>query len=367
MKISVLKEDIEKLVKNAYRFASNRSQLPILENLVFRTNKTKLIILATNLEISFNGSIGAKVDEEGEISIPANIMLELVSKINSEKINFETDGEVVKVSANNFNAEIAGMNTSDFPTIPDTGGKQTFKIDLAKFCSGLNKVMFSVSRDETRPVLTGVLTYFDTQYLYFVSSDGFRLSQKKIKFDGKSVISDNLIIPKMIFLEILRMKDVGEFLEVSYEKEQSQVIFRLGDCVLSSRLIEGSFPDFSKIIPKEVKTTVEVEKKDLSEVISTAGIFARDSANVIKIDISNDMVKVLSESAKSGKQESQVEAKVDGVDQLVSFNFHFIEEFLGAVEKGVRIKLNDSNSAGVFEDIGDADYLHIIMPVRMED
>lgn len=368
MKFIVLKTDIERLIKNAYRFASNRSQLPILENVVIRANKTKVFALSTNLEISFFGSIGAKVVEAGEIAIPANILMELTNKINSEKIEFEAEADIVKITGGGFKGNVSGMNTSDFPMIAEELTQNKFNLNLSEFCDALNSILFSVSRDDTRPVLTGVLMYFDSSYLYMVSSDGFRLSQNKMGFNGKGVVSDNLIIPKPIFSEIIKMKDESEEIGISYEKEASQVVFKIGENVISSRLIEGNFPDFNKIIPKQTKTTIELSNLDFKEGVGMAGIFARDSANVIKLDVNKDGVKIISESAKSGSQESVIEAKVTGVDQLISFNYRYIEEVLGVCKgEGVIVKLVDSTSPGVFTDIKNPNYMHIIMPVRMED
>ena len=331
MKTQVLQENLSKALSICTRFTSSRIQIPVLANILFKTNKNKLSLLATNLETSIAISIGAKVTKEGDITIPARVINEIVSNLNPGQIDLETEKDILKVKTSNFQSVITGLNSSDFPNIPSETGVDSFKIESKDLLDALFSVLFAVSSDETRPVLTGVLVIFTKEFLTFVATDGFRLSQKKIK--NQNIKEERkLILPKSVLVELSRVVE-SENVTFSYKKSDNQLILGLDDMVLSSRIIEGEFPDFERIIPKETKIKVSLDKDDLLKSVKLAGVFARDSANVVKLTVSKNNLEVSAESSQSGSQKNQLDAKIDrdfSDSFTIAFNYRFLEDFLNA-------------------------------------
>lgn len=369
MKLKALQENLKQAVSLTSRFASSKAQLPVLGNILLKAEKGSLILSATNLELSVSVSIGADVSKEGNITIPAKTLSDIVSNLNPSAVELECNKERVKITSGQFNSNISAMNASDFPLVPSSLGKAVVKIDREGLYDSLQKVLYSASVDETRPVLTGVLVKFGSNAVTFVATDGFRLSVKTLmvgSFDEK----ESLILPKNALSELIRISSEEKTIGLNYRKKDNQVVFGLEDVVLGSRVIEGNFPDYEKIIPKVSKIKVNLAKDDLMQTVKLAGVFARDSANTIKFLIEKNGLVVTSESSKSGSQKTKVDAKVEGEigkdGFSIAFNYKFIEDFLGCVEgESVDMEFSETNSPGVFRDPSDKDFLHLIMPVRL--
>jgi DNA polymerase-3 subunit beta len=369
MKLQVLQENFSKSLSVASRFSSSKVQLPVLANILLTAKKNKLLIQATNLETSISLSVGAKIEKEGDITIPARVLTDLVTNIGPGQLILESDKEQLTIKASGFNSTIAGMNTSDFPDIPTTAGGDSFKMSAADIAGALSKVLFAVSVDETRPVLTGVLFVIKGGKLNMVATDGFRLSVNTINIGVKST-NEKLILPKNALSELARLSTDENDIVFSYKKSESQAISEISDAVLTSRVIEGEFPDYERIIPKDSATKISVDKDDMLRSVKLASVFAKDSANVIKLSVKKTSISVSAESSQSGNQETSVDAKVEGdLDKkglTIAFNYRFLEDFLNSVEnKDVSVELNEANSPAIFKDPEDKNFLHIIMPVKV--
>lgn len=369
MKLQILQENLEKAVNITTRFASTKAQLPILGNILLSVRKSKIYISSTNLEISASVQVGAKVDEEGEISIPAKVMADLISNLPKETIDIDSDKEQLKISTNGFSSTILGMNATDFPNVPNIiEEKDSISFPKKELSESLNKVSFATSTDETRPILTGVLFILEEGKLSLVSTDGFRLSKKTIVVPSLKGKNKSVVIPKGVLLEIGRGIFVSDNILVKLEENEKQAIFGLDDTVLTSRLLEGEYPNFEKIIPKESTIKISLDKEELLRAVKLASIFARESANVIKIKVLKESIKISAESGQAGSQETKVDAKVEGEikDFEIAFNFRYLEEFIhSVVGEEIAMEFLNSTSAGVFKDTSDPNYIHLIMPVKI--
>lgn len=375
MKFKVLQEELSKALSIAVRFTNVRAQLPVLANVLISAQKNKLIVSATNLENSISIPIGAKVDTQGEITVPSKAFSDIVSNLASGTVSFLVDKEKLKISSANFNSTLAGMNAADFPVVPQVVGKSTFKLAVKNILEALSLVLFSASVDETRPVLTGVLLLIKPNSLQLVATDGFRLSQIKLKifYKGKAL---KVILPKNVLSELIRLSSDDQDIKFEYKVKESQVVFATDGAVLASRTIEGEFPDYNKIIPKTAKITLNLDREELLRAVKLASVFARDSANVVKMRVKKDSVEIFAESSSAGNQTTSIDAKVDtelaksakSKDLLeIAFNYRFLEDLLNALKcEDLHINLTDSNSPAVFTDPGDKDFLHLIMPVRLQ-
>ena len=291
-------------------------------------------------------------------------------------MNLSSDKEHLKITTGNFSSTLAGMNSSDFPSVPQVVGGNAITFPKVDFLKSLTSTLFAASTDEPRPVLTGVLLIFDTSgkknILTFVATDGFRLSKKQMRLDAKISISiqERLILPKNSLSELLRLSSEEENLKFTFSEKESQIIFGVGESVLSSRIIEGEFPDYERIIPKETVSKLTLDREELHRAVKLASVFARDAANVVKLTVGKDFLEISAENSQSGSQEMKIDAKVegDGKNLKIAFNYRFLEDFLNSVGgEEIQIELGGPNSPGVFTDSKDPDYLHLIMPVRIQD
>jgi len=374
MKLQILQENLEKAVSISSRFASSKAQLPILGNILLSTHKTKIHVSSTNLEISASVQVGAKIEEEGEISVPAKVISELVENLPRETISLVGDKEQLKISSVGFSSTILGMNSSDFPKIPNAINKEkSISFTQDDLVKALSQVLFSTSLDETRPVLTGVLFLFSKSKLSLVATDGFRLSRKILNIDTPLGGENKVIIPKSVLGELSRLNSEGEPILFALQEKDKQVVFGMGGVVLGSRLLEGEYPDFEKIIPKSSVVKILLDKEELLRAVKLASIFARESASIVKIKILKDSIKISAESSSAGSQETSVDAKIEKSSPEpaegfeIAFNYRFLEDFLHSVAgEEVKMEFSGVSSAGVFTDSNDSSYLHLIMPVKIQ-
>jgi DNA polymerase III subunit beta len=371
MKVTVLQEDFSKALAIASRFTSPKVQLPVLANVLLTAEKNSLLLSATNLEISVCLSTGCEIEEEGSITIPARTLFDIVTNLAKGKVTLETKGDTVSINAKGFKSTVTGMNASDFPGVPKMLGKISFPLSSKDFSDALSKVMPAVSIDESRPILTGVLFIFNEAKMQLVATDGFRLSKKALSTESKG--DSRIIVPKGILAELIRLKDEDEKIELSYTKEDNQLIVRVGKSIISSRLIDGDFPDFERIIPKSTTMAITLGTADFARAVKIASVFARDSANVVKLKVNKKSVEVMAESSQKGNQSTELDADVkvsgDVSDNFViAFNCKFLEDFINsAAGDEIEIDCTDPSAPCVFKDLSSPEFLHIIMPIRLQN
>lgn len=368
MDLIVLQQNLAKSLNTATHFVSNKAALPILSNVVLSAKSNKLTIKATNLEMSFSVDIGAQVKTEGSIALPAKSLSDLINNLNKSQIELKTNDESLLINSDNFEGKMSGINISDFPQIPETLNiESTVEISKESFFETLSSVLFSCSQDEGRPILTGVLFLFSSNTLTVVSTDGFRLSKKTITLNQKNEIPDfKMIVPRNILMEILKLSQDGESIFFKFIEEENQVVFKISDIVLSSRIIQGDFPNFDKIIPKEEVFSVSCSREELHRATKLASVIARESSFAGKLRVIGKGLEIVSESSSLGAhQKNIIEAKTKGGDFEIIFNLKFIEDFL-TTQKGesIDIVFRDTTSPGIFRDPNNPNYLHLIMPVR---
>lgn len=375
MKVSVLQENFSKALNTVSRTIAPKATLPILSNLLLTTDKGRLKLASTNLETGINLWTGAKIEKEGAITIPARALTEFVASLPAGKIDLEVKESTLFLSSNSFKASFTGMAASEFPKIPSFSGRQVLSFESQTLPQVLSQVVFAASSDEGRPVLTGVLLKKEGKGISLVATDGYRLSIKKVA-KASSLLKEDLLIPAKTLLEVARVSqetrsDEEEKIKVGLTKEKNQVIFLLPDVELSSRLIEGEFPDFTKIIPTSSTNKASFDKEEFLRAAKIASIFAREQANIVKlkIDPSADggRVRVSSETPQLGTNESEIEAKVEGDSLEIAFNCRFLLDFLGNMtDEEIILETNDPLSPGVFKGGADPTFVHIIMPVRIQ-
>lgn len=368
MKAQVLQETFTKTLSVALRFTAARAQLPILGNILLKTKANKLILSATNLETSYCGFLGAKVEGEGEITIPAKALTEIVANLKSGTVQLETEKEQLKIVADKFKFQLSGINAADFPSVPEGIDKTAASLPPDKLVMALEKCLFAVSSDQSRPILTGALMVFGKKGLTVVASDGFRLSS--IELPTVSQMEDKqLVLPKSVLAEVVKLSPAEEEIKMTFRKADNQMVFAIGDGIVASRVLQGTFPDYQKIIPKGFELKVLADREELLRGVKLASIVAREAANVVKLNITQEKLTFLAESSAVGKHEGEVEVKLDPQSTKkeleIAFNFRFLEEFLLSTQgESITMEFGSSSTPGVFRDPNDPAYFHLIMPVK---
>lgn len=365
MKFSILQQDFLPTLQSISRSVGVRATLPVLSNILLSCEGSKLKIVATNLEIGVIKLLSADIQDPGEITVPAKTLTEIVSGLNPVKIDLQTDGEILNLSANKFKASINGIASSEFPVIPLPNSKGvTFKKEILLSCSS---ILFAAAVDEGRPILTGILTESSVNHLNFVATDGFRLANRSVRVDGSSK-DLRALIPRRTFEEVLRIlqeEEAGD-VEVSTSPGQNQIIFKIGLTTVSSRLIEGQFPAWEKIIPENTTLRSLVDRAEILQAVKLASVFARSEANTITLKISPDKIILESSAKELGTQTNEVEAKSEGGDLTIAFNAKFLQDTLMACPSAsVMMEFSGPLSATLIKPVGEDDLKFIIMPVRV--
>lgn len=370
MKLSVLQENLNKGLSVASRTVASRPQLPVLAHVLLATDQGRLKVSSTDLETGVNLWVGAKIQKEGAISIPAKILAEFVSSLPPGRIDLEVKENLLKLSSGRFEARFNGLAASEFPKIPSVKGRPILTISPKLFIEAISQVAFAAALDETRPVLTGIYFFIKDAFLNLVATDGYRLSVKTLK---QSVTNDQLkkglIVPAQAFREAARVVGEEEKEAKFYlTSDNNQLIFLVGDTEIITRLIEGKFPDFEKIIPSEGKIKSLIETEEFLRVVKIASIFARESANIVRFQLKKEGIEISANTAQVGENKSLVETKVEGGEEKIAFNSRYLLDFLSVVGSEVfNFNMSGPLNPGVFRPEKDTSFFHIIMPVRVQE
>lgn len=365
MELTVTQENLAKALGTASRVASTKTQLPILSNILLRTDGHRLMIAATNLEIASTQHIGAKIINKGSITVPARLITEFVASLPKTTVTLKVVKDSLHIDAEGYKSTINGTIADDFPELPTINDKTaiSYVLDSSSLKQAISQTILTASNDATRPVLTGVFWHSHDGALYLAATDGYRLSEKKL-VETKSDVS--AIIPTSTLQEVLRTlsDDVNE-IEVLFD--ESQVRFRLNDTEITSRLIDGSFPDYRQLIPASSETAITIPRADFAQITKVAGLFARESGGGVTItaDADKEQLALHSIASELGENTSHATAEITS-DGQVTLNSRYLVEALGVVDADVvTFRFSGKLSPCVLSSAQkDSDYLHIIMPLK---
>ncbi len=374
MKASLLQENLNQSLSTVSRFVASRAQLPILSHILFSTDNGRLKLSATNLEMGINYWIGGKIDIEGKFAVPAKEITEFVSYLPAGKLDLSLNPQsLLEISSPKANSTFTTSPTSDYPDIPSINPSSAIELSFKSFSSAISEVAFAASVDDSRPVLTAVLCIFTENSFKLVATDGFRLSVKEIVLpepittpNGQTQLT--FLIPSKSLSEVSKIAKNIDKLKFGLSLDSNQLVFVTPDIELSSRLIEGDFPDYQRIIPSSFSTTINVSRDEFSQAIKIASVFARESANVVKISVKNNSIDVSANAVQVGQNKVSVDAKNTSEPLEIAFNYKFISDFIGICQgDNITISLNEPLTPGLFQDSSNPTLTHIIMPVRIQD
>lgn len=374
MQFSVLQENLNSALQNVSRFTSNKTQLPILNNILLATDNGRLKLSATNLELAINYWIGAKIDKEGSITLPSKEITEFVSYLPTGKLDLSlNDKNLLFLKSPKAESTFTTIPPADFPSIPPINPKTAFELDFPLLLQAASQIAFAAATDDSRPVLTAVLCQFTADNLTLVATDGFRLSLKTIKLTDPIKFNKDkdefvFMVPSRSLTEIVKLAKSAKKIKLGLTQDEHQLVFILDDFELVSRLIEGDFPDYQRIIPESYTTKVFINRDEFIQAVKIASVFARESANVVKFTVKPAGLELTANAPQVGQNKTTVDARVEGESLEIAFNFKFVSDFLNVCKgEEVIIELNTGLTPGFFHDQSDPHFTHIIMPVRIQD
>lgn len=363
MKIVCTQENLLKGLLVVSRGVGKSPSLPVLANILLSTEKGRIKLQATDLELGITYYLRGKIEKEGKITVPAHIFLNYINNLPLIKVSLEVKDNTLHITCENFKADIKGISAEEFPLIPRVEKEPICTVDAQDLKDGLSKVGFAAALEETRPEIAGVYMNI-SKNLILAATDSFRLAEKVIK--TKPNHTCEVIIPSKTVNELARIiseevKDVDIFIS------ENQIAFRLDDSEIVSRLVEGKYPDYKQIIPKDFTCQAVLETKDLVSGIKTASLFSKAGIFDIKMETrpKQNEVVITSESGQVGSNVVKIKGKVEGKAEKVVFNYRYLLDGLDHITTDqVLLGITGDATPAVLKPQDEKDYLYVAMPIK---
>ena len=376
MKLSCLQENLSRSLAVVGRAVATRATLPITQNVLLSTDQSMLKLSATNLEIAITTWVGAMIEEEGAVTVPARLLTEFVNSLPSDRIDLEllAGGGILQLTCARSQARIHGTDAAEFPPIPTVVEGVAARVAPSVLKSAIARVAFAAATEESRPVLTGVEMKLSGDRFTMAAADGFRLAVHQGSLLEPVASEVNIIIPARTLNELSRLLgDQDEPVEVMMTPARGQVLFRVRGVELVSQLLQGAFPNYEQLIPQTHQTRVVFDLQQLLRAARTAAIFARDGSNIIRVQIlphgeGGGKVIISAKSEEVGDNKDEVDTEsIKGAESKIAFNSRYLLEVLAVLERGkVALETATSSSPGVFKPVDSDDYVHVVMPMFVQ-
>jgi DNA polymerase-3 subunit beta len=402
VQVSCFQENLAKGLSIVGRAVSSRSTLPVLSNILLVAKDNKLRLSATNLEIGINCWIGAKVEQEGSVTVPARLLTEFVNSLPADRIDMELSVRtlMLHLACANFNANIKGIDAAEFPIVPTVDASDsddphsanlegsTISLETDGLRKMIDQVAFAAATDESRPTLTGVEVAFRTERLTMAATDGYRLSVRSVPLDNPSPESLTVVVPARSLGELARIigdGDPEQPVQVTVTQARNQILFRIWGKGQESRgafhyvdvvssLIDSKFPDYKAIIPKSHSTRTVVPTDALLKAVRVAQLFARDNNNIVRVAVlpgsgstGSGQIRLTATSAEMGDNVNELDAMVEGDDLEIAFNARYLIDVLNQIDESqVVMETTQPNRPGTIRPvgIGEEEFLHVVMPMH---
>lgn len=363
-----MQENLARGLSLVSRAVSTRSTLPVLANVLLRTEDGGLKLTATNLEIGITAWVPGRIDSDGALTVPARLIADVVNGLPSgERVDLDADGTTLLVRAGRYQTHLRGIDAEEFPVIPSAGDRPTTRVSQRLLRRALSEVAFAAATDEARPILTGVLTKFVGDRLTLAAADNYRIAVKTLPILD-SVEETTLVVPARSYQELARiLTDTDDPVEIMLATAKNQVLFHVEGTELVSRLIDGQFPNYQQVLPTSHASRAVVDRDELLKAVRLSALIASSAANVVRLrvgDNGNGGITIAA-AADVGDAEGEVEAALEGDALTIAFNARYLTEALQNVSADqLSLEFSGPLSPGVLKPTEDSDYVHVIMPVR---
>ena len=382
MKISCLQENLSRGLGVVGRAVASRATLPVTQNVLLAADQGMLRLSATNLEIAMTTWIGAMVEEEGSVTVPARLLADFVNTLGNDRIDIEMEqgSRVLQIKSGRSQASMNGTDASEFPPIPTVEDAVVAQADPSTLRGAIARVAFAAATEESRPVLTGVEMKLQEGRFTMAAADGFRLAVHHGDLSQSTPEETSVIIPARTMNELNRLlSDHSEPVDIMLTPQKGQVMFRLqgGDTVeLVSQLLQGTFPNYDQLIPQSYTTRAILDSQATLRATRTAAIFARDGSNIIRMHVvpnseedgAGGRLLISARSEEIGDDQDEVDvAELEGEEGKIAFNSRYLLDVLSVMDRGqVAIETTTSSSPGVFKPTDSDDYVHVVMPMFVQ-
>lgn len=378
MKLLCTQENLNKALNIVGKIVNKNTTLPILNNILLKTDKGRLKLSSTNLELGINYWVGGKIEEEGEATVPTKLFANFISNLPNSNVEIKLKGDVLNIKCDKYKTNIKGLSAKEYPLIPTIEAKPIFKINGSDFKQALIQILPAISNSESRIEITGVfldLSELDKNKIVLVATDSYRLAEKTLVLKKENINKEALnlagnissvIIPKNAVQELIRDLDDDEnLLEVMIS--ENQILFKFDNANMISRLLEGKYPDYKQIIPNKFETEAVINVSEIANAIRVAGLFVSASNNNIRLKTypSSNVLEVSSEASEIGSNNTKVAAEIKGKELEVMYNHRYLSDgFSGIDGEKTILKINSEKLPTVLTSATDKDLLYVIMPVR---
>lgn len=376
MRLSCTQENLNKGLATISRAVATRSTLPITQNVLIETDQHRVKLSATNLELAISTWIGAQVEQEGRITIPARLLTDFVNSLPTANVAIESTSRQLglKLTCARFEAHISGTDADEFPPIPTVDNVITAKVDPNVLRTAISRVVFAAATEETRPVLTGIKLEIAEGKFTLAGADGFRLAVYSGPLLEPVATETQAIIPARTLAELQRLLgDQVDPVELTVTPSESQLLVQLKDVQLVSQLIQGTFPNYTQLIPQGFGSRAVVNSQEFARAARSAAIFARDGGGIIRLEVapgpdgSAGKLMITSRAEETGNNQGDIDAKVEGEEAKIAFNSRYLTDVLAVLSSDeVALETTTPSSPGVLRPVGNEDYVHVVMPMFVQ-
>lgn len=368
MKLICAQPDLELALSIVSKAITPNTTLPVLNNILLKAEGKKLYFAATNLEVAVQYFIPADVKNEGSITIPAKLIYSYISLLKDANIEISLlEGDTVQLKSPTSQTKIKGIASVEFPTIPKMDKENSIKVGVKDFETAISQTVFSASTNTSRPVLAGVLFDVNKDNVKIVATDSYRLAEKTLQIKDKGNITVQCIIPARTVMELGKILARSEEKDMEISISKNQILFVVGDIQFLSRLIEGKFPPYEKIIPKSTRTKLGILAEDLANIVRRVSLFARENNNNIKLSATNDgKLSISTDETRVGEERAEISVKIEGENNKIALNAQYLLDVLNCVHGDrILLEIEDKLSPAVVKSVDDKDYVYIIMPLKI--
>lgn len=364
MKLSCVRENLAKALGSLGRVVTTSGTLPVLGNIMLKTDQGRLKMSATDLEMGINFWVGAKIEQEGATTIPARIFTDYINNNADSQVDLVVDGQMISVNSEHYSTKINGLSAEEFPIIPEIGSESVLELTVEALRDAVSKVVFAASTGEANPTLGGVLFKVDQGNLKIVATDSYRLAEKIIPLGLDKELEMSVIVPTKTIQELNKLLSLSSG-QVKVILGENQILFRMEDIEVVSRLIDGNYPAYESIMPANHLTKVVINTRDLLRDTKLAAVFARETQKIrLEINKAENKVKTYSKG-QSGENVSSLQVEVEGIDGEITFNTRYLSDVLNVIGSSKTIlELTDKLKPGLIKSSDDDNYRYIIMPVK---
>ena len=367
MKITCTKENLNKGLEAVSHIASKSTNLPILNNVLIRAKNGILELITTDLEIGVKSQFRGKIEQEGDFTLPANLFSNYIGLLDQDKITLIREEKEIVVKTDDSTTRIKGEEVDEFPLLPEVKKDKKINVSVPEMKKAISMVSFATAQDETRPEISGVFMKVENNSLIMAATDSYRLAENKIQLASPTNEEVAVIVPTKTLQELLRILATGASDELEIYLNETQILFVYEETELISRIIEGQYPDYKQLIPKDFKTVTPLETKEMVKAVKTASLFTKSGINDISLTFSPSDSSLIIEAINNqvGENRARVKSKIKGEDNKIVFNYRYFLDGLGAVNADeIELSVIDSTSPGLLKSTNNDNYLYIIMPIR---